>query len=101
MVKFSGRLLVLTDVVKQYENAYLDYDATNVPFVVEQLEIKLNQPFPITLKGRQRNVWFNGIIDRLDMVNGIHRMVDYKTGADDTEFVNVEKLFDRDDKKMN
>ncbi len=100
-VQFSGRLLVVAEVVKQYANAYLDYDATSVPFVVEDLEIKLNQPFAVTLKDRQRNVWFNGIIDRLDFVNGIHRMVDYKTGADDTEFVNIEKLFDREDKKMN
>jgi hypothetical protein len=100
-MEFSGRLLVVAEVVKQYANAYLDYDAANVPFVVEQLEIKLNQPFAITLQGRQRNVWFNGIIDRLDLVNGIHRMVDYKTGADDTEFATIEKLFDREGKKMN
>lgn len=100
-VILKGRLLVVAEVVKQYVNAYLDNDANHVPFMVEQLETNFSQPFPVQVNGKMRQVWLKGVIDRLDFVNDIYRMVDYKTGTDDTEFTSIEKLFVRDDKKMN
>jgi ATP-dependent helicase/nuclease subunit B len=100
-VAFTGRLLVVAEVVKQYANAYLDYDATNVPFTIEALETKFNEAFYINLNGKRRPVFFSGYIDRVDIVGGIHRMVDYKTGGDELEFTTIEKLFDRSEKKRN
>ena len=100
-VAFTGRLLVVAEVVKQYANAYLDYDVTNVPFTIQALETKFNEAFYINLNGRRRPVYFSGYIDRVDIVNGIHRMVDYKTGGDELEFSTIEKLFDRNEKKRN
>ncbi|MES2775324.1 MAG: PD-(D/E)XK nuclease family protein [Bacteroidota bacterium] len=100
-VEFTGRLLVVAEVVKQYANAYLDYDAGLAPFTIEALETKFNEAFYITVNGRRRPVYFSGYIDRVDIVAGIHRMVDYKTGADEMEFTTVEKLFDSSEKKRN
>ncbi|MEO7310547.1 MAG: PD-(D/E)XK nuclease family protein, partial [Chitinophagaceae bacterium] len=100
-ILFTGRLLVVAEVVKQYANAYLDYDATNVPFTVEALETKFKEAFHITLNGKQRPVYFSGYIDRVDIVGGVHRMVDYKTGSDELDFTSIEKLFDRTEKKRN
>jgi len=100
-VVFTGRLLVVAEVVKQYANAYLDYDATHTPFTIEALETKFNEAFYITLNGKRRPVYFSGYIDRIDIVGGVHRMVDYKTGSDELEFTTIEKLFDRTEKKRN
>jgi len=100
-IVFTGRLLIVAEVVTQYVNAYLDYDATNVPFTIEALETKFNEAFYITIKGARRPVYFSGYIDRIDIVGGIHRMVDYKTGGDEMEFTTIEKLFDRNEKKRN
>ena len=100
-VEFTGRLLIVAEVVKQYANAYLDYDAGIAPFTIEALETKFNEAFYITVNGRRRPVYFSGYIDRVDIVAGIHRMVDYKTGSDEMEFTTIEKLFDRNEKKRN
>jgi CRISPR/Cas system-associated exonuclease Cas4 (RecB family) len=35
-----------------------------------------------------------GIIDRVDRVNGVFRIIDYKTGRGATEFKEVQRLFD-------
>ena len=37
---------------------------------------------------------FKGSIDRVDRVNGIHRVIDYKTGTGATDFKEIGQLFD-------
>jgi ATP-dependent helicase/nuclease subunit B len=100
-VQFTGRLLIVAEVVKQYAKAYLDYDALQTPFKIEDLETTFREPFYIQVGSYKRPVVFGGYIDRVDNVNGVYRMVDYKTGADDNQFGSVESLFDRSNKRPN
>lgn len=100
-VQFTGRLLIVAEVVKQYANEYLAYDATQTPFAIEDLETTFREPFWIQVGDYKRPVVFGGYIDRVDNVAGVYRMVDYKTGGDDTIFGSVESLFERGNKKPN
>lgn len=100
-VEFTGRLLIVAEVVKQYAHTYLAYDATQTPFTIESLETTFREPFYIQVGDYKRPIHFGGYIDRVDHVQGTYRMVDYKTGADDTVFGTVEGLFDRNFKMRN
>jgi CRISPR/Cas system-associated exonuclease Cas4 (RecB family) len=100
-IEFTGRLLIVAEVVKQYAEAYLDYDAAQTPFEIADLETTFNEPFHLKIGAHNRPVFFSGYIDRVDKVGEVYRMVDYKTGSDNTQFSSVESLFERDGKKCN
>ncbi len=100
-VEFTGRLLIVAEVVKQYAQEYLAYDKLQTPFAIESLETTFREPFYIQVGDYKRPIHFGGYIDRVDHVQGTYRMVDYKTGADDTVFGTVEGLFDRNLKIRN
>lgn len=100
-ISFSGKLKVIAEVVSQYANAYLDYDRKHTPFEIESLEESFKEMFNININGKSQSISLGGYIDRIDIVNNIYRMVDYKTGGDEMVFSTVEKLFDRDTTKRN
>src|SRR3546814_10941863 len=49
--------------------------------------------FPITVGGETKTVCLYGIIDRVDVVAGKTRIVDYKTGRDELKFSGYDTLF--------
>lgn len=98
---FSGKLLIVAEIVKQYANAYLEYDAANTPFEIEALETDFKEAFHIKINNKVKLIYLSGYIDRVDIVNGVYRMVDYKTGSDQLVFPSIEKLFERTEKKRN
>jgi len=99
--EYTGELMVIHEVVQQYAGAFLEVDAEYAPFEVCELEKKMEQMFAISVNGKQENLLLGGYTDRVDLKNGVYRMVDYKTGGDKTDFVSLEKLFERDGKNQN
>ena len=91
---FTGELLVIKEVVMQYAHSFLEHDASQIPFTIQNLEVKFSQPFAFELAGKEATVLLSGIIDRIDEKNGVYRMLDYKTGGDNPEFKSLEGLFD-------
>ncbi|MFN5333339.1 MAG: PD-(D/E)XK nuclease family protein [Bacteroidota bacterium] len=53
-----------------------------------------------TTQGR-KEVSLGGVIDRMDIKEGVVRLLDYKTGKDTKVVESISSLFDREDKKRN
>lgn len=100
-VIYTGELLVIKEVVKQYAEAFLDVDMAFVPFTLHDLEIKFAEPFGIEVNGKTERILLGGYIDRVDEKDGVYRMVDYKTGSDKLVFDTVAQLFEREGGKQN
>jgi hypothetical protein len=100
-VQYTGELLVIKEVVKQYAEAFLDVDEAFVPFTLHEIEVKFAEPFGIEVNGRPERLLLGGYIDRVDEKDGVYRMVDYKTGSDKLEFATVAGLFEREGKQQN
>ncbi|MBP3482858.1 MAG: PD-(D/E)XK nuclease family protein [Alistipes sp.] len=92
---YGGDLLLIRNVLTEYLNNILDYDAANDGFAVRSLESKISCDFEFEIKGRRAKVHFEGISDRIDvMEDGTVRIVDYKTGAKKLEYRDTDSLFD-------
>ena len=92
---YSGNLLLVKDIVIRYlRGGVMPYDAAHDAFSVSGLEEPVAYPFRFRAGGRDLEMKFAGIADRIDMLgDGALRVVDYKTGAPHLEFDGVESLF--------
>ena len=92
---YSGNLLLVKDIVIRYlRGGVMPYDAAHDAFSVSGLEEPVAYPFRFRAGGRDLEMKFAGIADRIDTLDdGALRVVDYKTGAPHLEFDGVESLF--------
>ena len=79
----------------------LEKDEMSSPFEIVGIEQSLSYDLPINLFGKQVKVGLRGIIDRIDRKDGIIRIMDYKTGKDESSFRNIPGLFDSSDDRRN
>lgn len=84
--KLNGDVLA-ERVVRTYVNNVLLYDATQTPFQLVAAEEKVAIHLP------QYNLLLKGTVDRIDTKGNITRIIDYKTGKSDTEFISMEDVF--------
>lgn len=94
---------IILRIVEEYTTAILDHDENIAPFRIVELENKKDYRigFPVNIKGKQQEVQLYGIIDRVDIREGVIRIVDYKTGGDEIRYSYLDDLFERDGKKQN
>ena len=73
----------------------LSYDEKSLPFQIVDLENSkdVSAPFQVNT---HLHIKLYGILDRVDVKDGLYRIVDYKTGKDERQFMSVEGLFSRD-----
>ena len=103
---YGGNLIIVRDTIEKYiNNCVLSYDATRTePYQILELEYKMECPFCFD---GQRSISFGGTSDRLDLVGGRVRIIDYKTGrphsgykaGERLQFAGIEPLFEREDSK--
>ncbi len=82
-MEYSGELLVVKAVVEKLVKMLLDIDAKYAPFQV----ISLEQKFEVTFRAFKQKINLSGFVDRVDLKDGVYRMVDYKTGGDKPAFM--------------
>ena len=88
----KGDALMLVDSIKSYIKFVLDYDKSLAPFTVLECEETHDVP-GLRIGGETFNFTYKP--DRVDkLADGTVRIVDYKTGGDETSFVNAEGLPD-------
>ena len=80
-------------VVRNYVRNILEYDWQLAPFHYYAGETKVNAELDVPDLGV---IKFEGIIDRVDMHNGVVRVIDYKTGAATLEYNDMKHVFNRD-----
>ncbi len=98
---YPGNLVLVHDIVSKYlRNGVIPYDAAHDGFRVSGLEHPVEYAFPFTAAGRELQVRFGGIADRIDTLDdGRLRVVDYKTGESQLEFAGVDALFNGEAKQ--
>jgi CRISPR/Cas system-associated exonuclease Cas4 (RecB family) len=97
----TGQLQIAREVLTKYMEAILDYDKKNGDFRVIGLEKGLIAHLSIETQEGAKEVELGGVIDRVDIKDGVVRLLDYKTGKDTKKIPSLGSLFDRDDKKRN
>ena len=92
--EYGGDLTLIRSVLLRYLRNIIAYDSANDNFNILQLEKPVRYDFPFTVNGRELKLRFQGISDRVDMMNdGTVRIIDYKTGGKHLEYKNIESLF--------
>lgn len=91
----EGENFLTGEMIRKYAEKILEQDARFTPFHYIESEKKVRAT--ITLSDR-RIVQLRGFIDRVDSLDRVLRIVDYKTGSGKLEFESVEGLFDKEAK---
>lgn len=91
----EGENFLTGEMIRKYVEKILEQDARFTPFHYIESEKKVRAT--ITLSDR-RVVQLKGFIDRVDSLDRVLRIVDYKTGSGKLEFESVEGLFDKEAK---
>jgi CRISPR/Cas system-associated exonuclease Cas4 (RecB family) len=95
----SGNELIVNEVLKIYINRVLEIDKSLAPFIL--LDLEKHVTFPVTIGEDKRGIRITsgGNIDRVDVKDGIIRIVDYKTGSIADSISSISDLFIDDRKK--
>lgn len=101
--KLNGQMAIARDVLQKYIIRVLEIDEESAPFRLISLEKgkEYLAKMVIDKENGTREIALKGIIDRVDELNGVIRLIDYKSGGDKKEFPNIPSLFNRDDDKRN
>jgi hypothetical protein len=95
----GGNELIVRDVLISFMNRILNADRTVAPFRIVNLENTYSFILPVISDGSQFNVLTGGNIDRIDVVKGVTRIVDYKSGTVSELINSISDLFTEDRKK--
>lgn len=98
-VEVSGRNRLIFNILLKFIDRLLWVDMEFAPFKMLAVEGEYNIQVP--LKSDDRKINIAGIIDRVDQVGNTVRVIDYKTGAAELIFKDIESLFDSENKKRN
>ncbi len=90
----SGSNELLLNVVKKYIQAMLHYDKSITPFNILALEQRFYVPVSTKIDDHIQTIFIGGYIDRVDKTEQGIRVIDYKTGADTTNFKSIASIFD-------
>jgi CRISPR/Cas system-associated exonuclease Cas4 (RecB family) len=95
----GGNELIIRDVLTAYLVKILQVDRSIAPITILNLEDSFRFKMSASSNGSQIDLILGGKVDRIDMVNGITRIVDYKTGTVADTIASIDELFTDDRKK--
>jgi hypothetical protein len=95
----GGNELIIRDVLFNYVKKIIEADISISPFSILNLEEKFSFTINTVSDGKSVEILTGGTIDRVDIVSGITRIVDYKTGNVAESIGSLEELFADDRKK--
>lgn len=102
---FEGGDIIAAEIIIKFAYKILEHDKKYAPFQILGLEANEKDGYyynvPVELEGTNFEVGLKGIIDRIDLKEGVLRVLDYKTGKDKKDVESIDSLFDRDDKNRN
>lgn len=101
--KLNGQMAIARDVLQKYITRVLEIDEKSSPFRLISLEKakEYRAKLGINTISGTREIALKGIIDRVDELDGVIRLIDYKSGGDKKEFPDIPSLFDRESTKRN
>lgn len=87
----QGQHYLVGEVLRSYVKQTLEVDKSFAPFEYIGSEYRFAAPYRVN---DALTVNFKGVIDRIDKKDDIYRVIDYKTGTGETDFKNMDDLFD-------
>ena len=95
---YKDRNVVMSEIIKKIVYKVINADKEYMPFQVISLERenKYENYLKIEVGDRFYDIKLGAEIDRVDKKDGLVRIIDYKTGRDETEIGDLENLFKRD-----
>ncbi|RZK81185.1 MAG: PD-(D/E)XK nuclease family protein [Pedobacter sp.] len=101
VIEYRGMQKVILAIVDAYVNIILNQDEAQTPFQIISLEQKVEAEISFPLHDKEVSVKIFGFIDRVDMKDGVTKIIDYKTGSDKLTFKDIPELFNSDGKYIN
>ncbi len=98
---FSGKGIIIVDVLERYLRQLLEYDSRISDLLLMALEEQVIGRAAVEVQGEKINIGIGGRVDRIDMTGGVVRVVDYKTGAPRQEKVDPQELFNETRERHN
>jgi hypothetical protein len=95
----SGNELIIREVLMNYLFKILETDYSAAPFTILNIEDKFSFKLDISENGAGFLINTGGTIDRVDVKDGVARIVDYKTGNVADSIKSIDSLFEDDRKK--
>ncbi len=96
-VKLEGKTVLIFENTKIFVNQLLELDMQQAPFELIALEGNYKTAFYLPLSNEDIPVFIGGKIDRVDRVNGVVRVIDYKTGnVSGFSFEVLDELFEKE-----
>jgi hypothetical protein len=95
----SGNELIVRDVLREFLIRIIKTDTGIAPFRILNLESPFSFVLPFQMNGTPTEVLTGGNIDRIDSIDSVIRIVDYKTGIVSESINSVNDLFTDDRKK--
>lgn len=92
----TGQNFLIGEMIRKYVEKVLERDSKLTPFRYMESEKKIKSLFTLS-DGTQ--IQLKGFIDRIDEVNGVLRIIDYKSGGGTSVFRTIDSLFDLEDKE--
>ncbi len=79
----KGKNLIIVETAKKYIKNFLkkELNDINEGAVIKILAVEKKFETSVNLSSKLKNIKIRGKIDRIDSVNGVTRVIDYKTGA--------------------
>ncbi|NMM49120.1 PD-(D/E)XK nuclease family protein [Marinigracilibium pacificum] len=93
---YKGEHLIYRNAIKDHLMKLIQNDMEYAPFTIIGLERNVRSNMPVEINGKTYHVRIKGNIDRIDVKDGVFRILDYKTGKDKADFESIESLFDRE-----
>lgn len=90
----EGKGVIILDVLERYIRDVLRFDLNSGNLRLRHLENSFARTFDVSTPSGQIRINLGGVIDRVDILGGVMRVVDYKTGTPKNESVQVDDLFD-------
>ena len=95
----NGNEIIVVDVLLNYLTRILNRDKSLAPFKIISLEKSYSFTLNFSAGEKTFSLLIGGVVDRIDIVNGIVRIVDYKTGTVAESLNFISDLFEDDRKK--
>lgn len=92
----QGQHYLIGEVLRSYVKQTLESDKQLTPFEYVSSEFRFNNRYRV---GDDLSVNFKGSIDRIDRIGDSYRIVDYKTGKGETDFKDIQQMFDSSKEK--
>ena len=97
----EGQNLIIKGIIHSYARRILEIDRETCPLGIYSLERKYVSKVTIQSGRSDIEVSIGGTIDRIDIADGVYRVLDYKSGKGELFFGSVEALFDGESTRRN